>query len=130
MHLLAADALVGSCAEVESLRVRTLQREAVARLNGETIRGMQRAAAEIERAQWFRRYGVEERYEENVTPIFAPQSDTWHQVLRVKVNVLQCVAIALTKAEGDGALDDDAGAGALRALEQVVSELDRMTRDF
>jgi hypothetical protein len=68
--------------------------------------------------------------EENVTPIFAPQTDTWHQVLRDKVNMLQCVAIALTKAENDDELGDDAGAGALRALEQVVSELDRMTRDF
>jgi len=68
--------------------------------------------------------------EENVTPIFAPQTDTWHQVLRVKVNMLQCVLTALSKAEGDGELGDDAGAGALRALEQVVSELDRMTKDF
>jgi len=68
--------------------------------------------------------------QENVTPIFAPQTDTWHQVLRVKVNTLQCVVTALIKADDDGALDDDAGAGTLRALEQVVSELDRMTRDF
>jgi hypothetical protein len=68
--------------------------------------------------------------EENVTPIFAPRADTWHQVLRVKLNMLQCVVTALSKAEGNGELGDDAGAGALRALEHVVSELDRMTRDF
>ncbi len=68
--------------------------------------------------------------EENVTPIFAPQTDTWHQVLRVRVNVLQCVVTALIKADDDAELADDAGAGALRALEQVVRELDRMTKDF
>jgi hypothetical protein len=81
-----ADALAASRAEAERLRKRVYQLEAIARLNGETIRNMQRAAAEIERAQWFRRYGLD-----------------------------------------DGELGDDAGAGALRALEQVVSELDRMT---
>jgi len=46
--------------------------------------------------------------EENVTPIFAP-----HALLRVKVNMLQCVVTALSKAEGNGELGDDAGAGGL-----------------
>ena len=42
----AADALAASLAEVERLRARIHVLEGVARLNGETIRSMQRAAAE------------------------------------------------------------------------------------
>ena len=48
LHILAAEALVAWCAEVERLRARALQLEAVARLNGETIRSMQQAAREEE----------------------------------------------------------------------------------
>jgi hypothetical protein len=48
LHLLAADALVAECAEVETLRARALLLEAVARLNGETISSMQEAARELE----------------------------------------------------------------------------------
>ena len=48
LHRLAADALVVSCAEAERLRDRVELLEAVARLNGETIRGMQEAARELE----------------------------------------------------------------------------------
>ena len=48
LHLLAADALISWSAEVERLRARALQLEAVARLNGETIRAMQEAARELE----------------------------------------------------------------------------------
>jgi hypothetical protein len=44
LHVLAADALVACYAEVERLRARALLLEAVARLNGETIRAMQEAA--------------------------------------------------------------------------------------
>jgi hypothetical protein len=46
LHLLAAEALVAWYAEVERLRARVLQLEAVARLNGETIRSMQAAREE------------------------------------------------------------------------------------
>ena len=48
----AADALTASQAEVDRLHERVAQLEAIARLNGETIRGMQRAAAEIEREKF------------------------------------------------------------------------------
>ena len=48
LHLLAADALTAWSAELETLRARALQLEAVARLNGETIRSMQEAAREQE----------------------------------------------------------------------------------
>jgi hypothetical protein len=48
LHLLAADALAASHAEVERLRSRALLLEAVARLNGETVRAMQEAARELE----------------------------------------------------------------------------------
>jgi len=41
---LAAEALTEGCAEVERLRARAVQLEAVARLNGATIRAMQEAA--------------------------------------------------------------------------------------
>ena len=44
--MIAADALVLSLAEVDRLRARVELLEGVARLNGETIRSMQRAAAE------------------------------------------------------------------------------------
>lgn len=52
LHLIAAEALVARGAELERLQERIYQLEAIARLNGETIRGMQRAAAEIASAQW------------------------------------------------------------------------------
>jgi hypothetical protein len=48
LHLLAAEALVAWYAEVERLRARALQLEAVAHLNGETICAMQEAAREEE----------------------------------------------------------------------------------
>jgi hypothetical protein len=48
LHLLAAEALAAWYAEVETLRARALQLEAVARLNGETIRAMQAAARQEE----------------------------------------------------------------------------------
>jgi len=50
----AADALAASLAEMDRLRVRLRVLEGVARLNGETIRSMQRAAAETASAE-FRR---------------------------------------------------------------------------
>jgi hypothetical protein len=40
LHLLAADALTAWSAELETLRARAILLEAVARLNGETIRAM------------------------------------------------------------------------------------------
>jgi len=52
LHVLAADALASSSAEVERLRNRVAQLEAIARLNGETIQNMQRVAAETEREQF------------------------------------------------------------------------------
>ncbi|HEY6924680.1 MAG TPA: hypothetical protein VI653_14500 [Steroidobacteraceae bacterium] len=55
LHLLAADTLVSLQAMAERLQERVYQLEAIARLNGETIRGMQQAAAEIARAEWARR---------------------------------------------------------------------------
>ena len=48
LHLRAAEALVARDTEVERLRARALQLEAVARLNAETIRSMQEAACEQE----------------------------------------------------------------------------------
>jgi hypothetical protein len=54
LYLTAADALAASLAELDRLRVRIRVLEAVARLNGETIRSMQRASAEAARAE-FRR---------------------------------------------------------------------------
>ncbi len=45
-QVMAANALDASSAEAERLRARIEQLEAIARLNGETIRGMQRATAE------------------------------------------------------------------------------------
>ena len=48
LHLLAAEALIAWYAEVERLRTRALQLEAVARLNADTIRSMQEAACEQE----------------------------------------------------------------------------------
>jgi hypothetical protein len=48
LHLLAADALVAECAEVEKLRARALLLEAVARLDADTIRAMQVATREVE----------------------------------------------------------------------------------
>ena len=55
-HLMAAEALVSWRLTAERLQERIYQLEAIARLNGETILGVQRAAAQIERAQWSRRY--------------------------------------------------------------------------
>ena len=52
LHVLAADALELSCAEVESLSERVEKLEAIGRLNGETIRKMQRAASEAASAQY------------------------------------------------------------------------------
>jgi hypothetical protein len=43
---------MASQAEVDRLHERVAQLEAIARLNGETIRNMQRAAAETEREQF------------------------------------------------------------------------------
>jgi hypothetical protein len=54
LHVLAAEALIAWCAEVEKLRARAEQLEAVARLNGETIRSMQRAATEAASAPYRR----------------------------------------------------------------------------
>ena len=54
LHRLAADALVVLATEVEHLQERVYQLEGVARLNVETIRSMQRAAAQIANAQWSR----------------------------------------------------------------------------
>jgi hypothetical protein len=48
LHLLAADALVAECAEIERLQARALQLEAVARLNAETVCAVQAAARELE----------------------------------------------------------------------------------
>jgi hypothetical protein len=59
LHLLAADALVARFAEVEKLRARAELLEAVARLNADTIRGMQHAATEATRALY--RRGVPQR---------------------------------------------------------------------
>ena len=47
LHLMAADALMASHAELERLRARLKLIEAVARLNGDTIRAMQRATARV-----------------------------------------------------------------------------------
>jgi len=52
LHLLAADALIAWCAEIERLRARALQLEAVARLNADTIRSMQEAARAEVRQPW------------------------------------------------------------------------------
>ena len=49
LHLMAAEALTVSRATAERLQERVYQLEAIARLNGETIRSMQQATAEIER---------------------------------------------------------------------------------
>jgi hypothetical protein len=61
LHLLAADALVAWDVEVETLRARALQLEAVARLNAETVRGMQEAARELESKFHKRRPGLGEQ---------------------------------------------------------------------
>ena len=60
LHLLAAEALVAGCAEVERLRARALQLEAVARLNADTIQGMQLAAIEAA-SEPYRRREVSQR---------------------------------------------------------------------
>ncbi len=58
LQMLAADALAASSAETERLHERIAQLAAVARLNCETSRNMQRAAAEADREQYpFRRSG-------------------------------------------------------------------------
>lgn len=49
LHLLAAEALVNWQATTERLHERVTQLEAIARLNGEPIRNMQRAATEAAR---------------------------------------------------------------------------------
>jgi hypothetical protein len=48
LHVMALDALDASSAETHRLLERISQLEAIARLNGEIIRGMQRATGEIE----------------------------------------------------------------------------------
>jgi hypothetical protein len=48
LHLMAAETLVAWSAGLERLRARALQLEAVALLNGETIRAMQEAARDEE----------------------------------------------------------------------------------
>jgi ABC-type uncharacterized transport system fused permease/ATPase subunit len=57
LHVLAAAALTTSNTEAERLRQRIAQLEAIARLNGETIRNMQQAAAGIATAEWRRDRG-------------------------------------------------------------------------
>ena len=52
LHLMAADALANSGTTTERLQERVCQLEAIARLNGQTIRKMQRAARAAERAQY------------------------------------------------------------------------------
>jgi hypothetical protein len=54
LHLEAAEALTAARAQEDRLRARLRLIEGVARLNGETIRSMQRASAEAARAP-FRR---------------------------------------------------------------------------
>jgi hypothetical protein len=53
-ELSLTEALAASCAEADRLRARNKQLEAVARLNGETIRAMQRAATEAASAPYRR----------------------------------------------------------------------------
>ena len=55
LHLMAAEALVTLHTTAERLQERVYQLRDDRPLNCETIRGMQQAAAEIERAQWSRR---------------------------------------------------------------------------
>ena len=52
LHMMAAEALSNLGTLAERLQARVSQLEAIARLNGETIRNQQRAAAEAERAQY------------------------------------------------------------------------------
>ena len=58
LHLMAADALVQWRATAERLQERVSQLEAIARLNGETIRNMQQAAVEAAREQYLKRQSV------------------------------------------------------------------------
>ena len=51
LHLAAADALAAAARQEEKLRARLKLIEGVARLNGETIRGMQRAAVDVARSR-------------------------------------------------------------------------------
>ena len=53
----ATEALAASRAEVKRLRERIERLEAIARLNADTIRGMQRAASEAEAATYRRSAG-------------------------------------------------------------------------
>ncbi|HEY1873100.1 MAG TPA: hypothetical protein VGG67_01740 [Steroidobacteraceae bacterium] len=54
---MAADSITSWRAIAERLQERVYQLEAIARLNGETIRNMQRAAAQIATTQWRRDRG-------------------------------------------------------------------------